>query len=286
MTNQGSDNSKTLFKQDLEISLLLEAIQQVYGYDFRGYNQAHVRRRILYRVQSLGLKSISELQHKLLHEDHFIEIVLRDLSINVTEMFRDPGFYRSLRTEVIPVLKTYPYIKVWHAGCSTGEEVYSFAILLQEEGLLDRAQVYATDFNPLVLETARKGIYPVSKIREFTQNYQASGGSFSFSDFYIARYDSVIMDQNLRKNIVFAEHNLVTDHVFAEVQIIICRNVLIYFNKELRDRVLRLFTESLVKGGYLGLGSKENIMFTAVADDFLVVDGSEKIYKKKIVLGI
>lgn len=286
MTKQGSDNSKTLFKQDLEISLLLEAIQQVYGYDFRGYNQAHVRRRILHRVQNLGLKSISELQHKLLHEDHFIEIVLRDLSINVTEMFRDPGFYRSLRTEVIPVLKTYPYIKVWHAGCSTGEEVYSFAILLQEEGLLDRAQVYATDFNPLVLETARKGIYPVSKIREYTQNYQASGGAFSFSDFYIARYDSVIMDQHLRKNIVFAEHNLVTDHVFAEVQIIICRNVLIYFNMELQNRVLRLFTESLVKGGYLGLGSKENIMFTAVADDFSVVNASEKIYKKKIVLGI
>ncbi len=286
MTKQGSDNSKKLFKQDLEISLLLEAIQQVYGYDFRGYNQAHVRRRILHRVQNLGLKSISELQHKLLHEDHFIEIVLRDLSINVTEMFRDPGFYRSLRTEVIPVLKTYPYIKVWHAGCSTGEEVYSFAILLQEEGLLDRAQVYATDFNPLVLETARKGIYPVSKIREYTQNYQASGGAFSFSDFYIARYDSVIMDQHLRKNIVFAEHNLVTDHVFAEVQIIICRNVLIYFNKELQNRVLRLFTESLVKGGYLGLGSKENIMFTAVADDFSVVNASEKIYKKKIVLGI
>lgn len=280
------DNNKLLFKQDLEISLLLEAIQQVYGYDFRGYNQAHVRRRILHRVQSLGLKSISELQHKLLHEDHFIEILLRDLSINVTEMFRDPGFYRSLRTEVIPVLKTYPFIKVWHAGCSTGEEVYSFAVLLQEEGLLDRTQVYATDFNPLVLETARKGIYPMSKIRDYTQNYQASGGACSFSDFYIARYDSVIMDQRLRKNIVFAEHNLVTDHVFAEVHIIICRNVLIYFNKALQNRVLRLFSESLVKGGYLGLGSKENIIFTEVADEFSIVDAAEKIYKKKIILGI
>jgi chemotaxis protein methyltransferase CheR len=287
MTRQSAEeSSKTLQKHDLEIRLLLEAIQQVYGYDFRGYNQAHIRRRILHRVQSMGLKSVSELQHKLLHEDHIIEIMLRDLSINVTEMFRDPGFYRSLRTEVIPMLKTYPFIKVWHAGCSTGEEVYSFAILLQEEGLLDRAQVYATDFNPLVLETARKGIYPVSRIKEYTQNYQDSGGMHSFSDFYIARYDSVIMDHNLRKNIVFAEHNLVTDHVFAEVHIVICRNVLIYFNKELQNRVLKLFSESLVKGGFLGLGSKESIMFTDVADAFVVVDASEKIYKKKIVSGL
>ncbi|MBK9292787.1 MAG: protein-glutamate O-methyltransferase CheR [Bacteroidetes bacterium] len=275
-----------LFKQDLEIRLLLEAIAQVYGYDFRGYNQAHVRRRILNRVNTLGLKSVSQLQHKLLHEEHFIEILLRDLSINVTEMFRDPGFYNSMRKEVVPVLRTYPYIKVWHAGCSTGEEVYSFAILLQEEGLLNRAQIYATDFNPVVLETARKGIYPVSRIKEYTQNYQASGGLCSFSDYYIARYDSVIMDQSLRKNIVFAEHNLVTDNVFAEVHIIICRNVLIYFNKELQNRVLKLFTESLVKGGFLGLGSKETIMFTDVADAYMVVDGNEKIYKKKILLGI
>lgn len=281
-----NEGSKELQKQDLEVRLLLEAIQQIYGYDFRGYNQAHVRRRILHRVQNLGLKSISELQHKLLHEEHFIEILLRDLSINVTEMFRDPGFYRSMRLEVIPVLKTYPFIKVWHAGCSTGEEVYSFAILLKEEGLLDRAQIYATDFNPIVLETARKGIYPVSRIKEYTQNYQASGGLQSFSDFYIARYDSVIMDHNLRKNVVFAEHNLVTDNVFAEVHVIICRNVLIYFNKDLQNRVLKLFADSLIKGGFLGLGSKENIMFTEVADTFTVVDASEKIYKKKIVLGI
>lgn len=283
---QESKNNNELFLQDLEIQLLLEAIKQVYGYDFSGYNPAHVRRRILHRVQTLGLKSISELQHKLLHEEHFVEVLLGDLSINVTEMFRDPGFYRSMRNEVIPVLKTYPYIKVWHAGCSTGEEVYSFAILLYEEGLLDRAQIYATDFNPVVLETARRGIYPVSRIKEYTQNYQASGGNFSFSDYYIARYDSVFMDQNLRKNIVFAEHNLVTDNVFAEVHVIICRNVLIYFTKPLQNRVLKLFTESLVKGGYLGLGAKENIMFTEVADAYTAIDPTEKIYKKKIVLGI
>ncbi|HMM12582.1 MAG TPA: protein-glutamate O-methyltransferase CheR [Bacteroidales bacterium] len=280
-----AEGSKEFFKQDLEIRLLLEAIHQVYGYDFKSYNQAHVRRRLLQRVQNLGLKSVSELQHRLLHEEHFVEILLRDLSINVTEMFRDPGFYRSIRKEVVPVLRTYPYLKIWHAGCSTGEEVFSFAILLHEEGLLDRTQIYATDFNPMVLETARKGIYPVSRIKEYTQNYQAAGGISSFSDYFLARYDSVIMDDKLRKNIVFAEHNLVTDNIFAEVHMIICRNVLIYFNKELQNRVLKLFSDSLVKGGYLGLGSKENIMFTEVAEAFTTVDGIEKIYKKKIVLG-
>lgn len=281
-----NDSGREIFLQDLEIGLLLQAIQQVYGYDFRGYNHTHVRRRILYRVNALGLRSVSELQHKLLHEEHFIEILLRDLSINVTEMFRDPSFYRCLRTEVIPVLKTYPFIKVWHAGCSTGEEVYSFAILLYEEGLLDRAQIYATDFNPIVLETARKGIYPVSRIKEYTQNYQASGGIYSFSDYYLARYDSVIIDNKLKKNIVFAEHNLVSDNVFAEVHIVICRNVLIYFNKDLQNRVLKLFANSLIKGGYLGLGAKESLMFTDVAGDFTLVDVNEKIYRKKIVLGI
>jgi chemotaxis protein methyltransferase CheR len=171
---------------------------------------------------------------------------------------------------------------VWHAGCATGEEVYSFAILLQEEGLYDRSQIYATDFNPIVLETAKKAIYPVSKIKEYTLNYQKSGGKNSFSDYYVARYESVIFNQSLKKNIVFAEHNLVTDGVFAEVNLIICRNVLIYFNKELQNKVTGLFTESLIKGGYLGLGSKENLMFTDVFDQYQVVDAKEKIYKKTI----
>lgn len=268
--------------EDIEIELLLEGVYRRFGYDFRGYNRAHVKRRLLHRLASLGLSSVSQLQHKILHEDLFFQVILRDLSINVTEMYRDPTFYKKLRTEVIPLLKTYPYLKVWHAGCSTGEEVYSVAILLLEEGLLDRTQIYATDFNPQVLEVAKKGIYPVSRIKEYTYNYQVAGGKHSFSNYYTARYDSVIFDLDLKKNIVFAEHNLVTDHVFAEVNLIICRNVLIYFNKQLQNRVVKLFTESLVKGGYLGLGSKENLMFTEVFDAFEVVDSKEKIYQKKV----
>ncbi len=274
--------SQLLQLQDLEIDLFLEAIFRYYGYDFRNYNRAHVKRRIIHRQQTLGLSSVSELQHRVLHEKDFIEHILRDLSINVTEMYRDPAFYLAMRKEVFPLLRTWPYIKIWHAGCSTGEEVYSFAIMLKEEGLYDRCQIYATDFNPLVIETAKKGIYPISKIKDYTYNYQQAGGLQSFSDYYIAKYDSAILDQSLRQNIVFAEHNLVTDSIFAEVQLILCRNVLIYFNKELQNKVVRIFKDSLVKGGFLGLGSKENLMFTDVYEAFEVVDPKEKIYKKKL----
>jgi chemotaxis protein methyltransferase CheR len=268
---------------NLEIDLLLEAIFIKYGYDFRNYSKAHIKRRLLFRLSTSNLKSISEMQHKVLHEADFFEVILRDLSINVTEMFRDPGFYLALRKEVVPVLKTYPYIKVWHAGCSTGEEVYSFAVLLKEEGLYDRTQIYATDFNRNVLDIAKKGIYPIDRIKEFTANYQSAGGTQSFSDYYMANYDSVIYDQSLKKNMVFAEHNLVTDSVFAEVNLVICRNVLIYFNKELQNRVINLFYDSLINGGYLGLGSKETIQFTSKVDKFEVINKEEKIYKKKIV---
>ena len=270
--------------QDIEIDLLLEGVFRKFGYDFRNYNKAHVKRRLIHRQQALGLKSISELQHKALHEPDFIQLILKDLSINVTEMYRDPGFYKSVRNEVFPILRTYPYIKIWHAGCATGEEVYSFAIMLKEEGLYNRAQIYATDFNPAVLETAKKGIYPISKIKDFTLNYQQAGGKQSFSDYYIAKYDSAILDPHLKQNVVFAEHNLVTDSVFAEVHLIICRNVLIYFNKNLQNTVVKLFSDSLVKGGFLGLGSKENLMFTEVYSHFEVVDAKEKIYKKRIHL--
>ena len=266
--------------QNNELEFFLEIIFRVFGYDFRNYNKAHVKRRILHRINNLELQSISQLQHKVLYEEGYFDMILRDLSINVTEMFRDPGFYKSMREEVIPILRTYPYIKIWHAGCATGEEVYSFAILLQEEGLYERAQIYATDFNPVVLEVAKKAIYPVQKIKDYTLNYQESGGKNSFSEYYVARYDSVNFDQSLKKNIVFAEHNLVTDSVFAEVNLIICRNVLIYFNKELQNKVISLFTESLIKGGFLGLGSKENLMFTDVFNQYQVIDSKEKIYKK------
>jgi chemotaxis protein methyltransferase CheR len=269
--------------QNTEIDLLLESVFRIFGYDFRNYNKAHIRRRILHRITNLKLESVSQFQHHVLHVEGFFDQLLRDLSINVTEMFRDPGFYRSMRNEVLPILKTYPYLKIWHAGCSTGEEVYSLAILLQEEGLYDRTQIYATDFNPDVLETAKKAIYPLSRIKEYTLNYQASGGTHSYSDYYHANYDSAIFSPSLKQNVVFAEHNLVTDSVFAEVNLIICRNVLIYFNKELQNKVVNLFTESLVKGGFLGLGSKENLMFTDVYDLFQVIDHKEKIYKKKMI---
>ncbi len=268
---------------NLEIELILQAIFNKYGYDFRNYSKAHVKRRLLNRLHASKLKSISEMQHKVLYEPDYFETLLRDLSINVTEMFRDPGFYLALRKEVIPILKTYPFFKVWHAGCSTGEEVYSFAVLLMEEGIYDRAQIYATDFNHDVLDIAKKGIYPIERIKEYTANYQAAGGTQSFSDYYMANYDSVIYDQSLKKNLVFAEHNLVTDSVFAEVNLIICRNVLIYFNKELQNRVISLFYESLINGGYLGLGSKETLQFTNKYEKFAVVNNDEKIYKKKLL---
>lgn len=280
MINELDNNNHTI---NIEIDLILEGIYNKYGYDFRNYSKAHVKRRLLNRLSASKLNSISEMQHKVLHDPKYFEILLRDLSINVTEMFRDPGFYLALRKEVIPILKTYPFFKVWHAGCATGEEVYSFAVVLKEEGIYDRAQIYATDFNHDVLDVAKKGIYPIDRIKEYTSNYQAAGGTQSFSDYYMANYNSVIYDQSLKKNLVFAQHNLVTDSVFAEVNLIICRNVLIYFNKELQNRVINLFHDSLINGGYLGLGSKETLQFTSKATKFDIVNGNEKIYKMKIV---
>ncbi len=277
---KGLENTNQII--NIEIDLILKAIYAQYGYDFRNYSKAHIKRRLLNRMGASNLRSISEMQHKVLHDPQFFDEILKDLSINVTEMFRDPSFYLALRKDVIPILKTYPFFKVWHAGCSTGEEVYSFAVLLMEEGIYDRAQIYATDFNHEVLDIAKKGIYPIDRIKEYTSNYQAAGGTRSFSDYYMANYNSVIYDQSLKKNLVFAEHNLVTDGVFAEVNLIICRNVLIYFNKELQNRVITLFHESLANGGYLGLGSKESLQFTNQVDNFEVINSSEKIYKKRI----
>ncbi|HPE87330.1 MAG: protein-glutamate O-methyltransferase CheR [Bacteroidales bacterium] len=267
--------------EEIELELLLEAIYRKYGYDFRNYGKAHIKRRIKHRQTSASLESISMMQHQVLHNENFFELLLRDLSINVTEMFRDPGFYATLRQEVIPVLKTYPFIKIWHAGCSTGEEVYSMAILLQEEGLLNRVQIYATDFNQAVLQKAREGIFPIDRIKEYTLNYQKSGGKKSFSNYYTAHYNSVIMNADLKKNVVFADHNLVTDSVFAEVNLIICRNVLIYFDKELQDKVIHLFNESLTNGGILCLGSKENLRFSSSFPAFQPINEAHKIYRKK-----
>lgn len=266
---------------DLEIEILLQAIFNRYGYDFRDYSKAHVRRRILNRMQLAHLPSISMLQHKVLHEPDFAGLLLSDLSINVTEMFRDPAFYQAVRQEVIPLLKTWSYIKIWHAGCSTGEEVYSMAILLKEEGLLDKVQIYATDFNQHALDRAKEGIYPVASMKKYAQNYQNSGPRAAFSDYYHARYDAAIMDASLKKNIVWANHNLVTDSDFTETQLIVCRNVLIYFNERLQNKVHGLFHSSLVNGGILCLGNKESMRYTDYQVDFEELNKTQKIYKKK-----
>lgn len=265
---------------NIEIKLLLEAVFLKYGYDFRNYSQAHVKRRIMHRLSVSGCENITQMIHEVLYDQSFFNKLLLDLSINVTEMFRDPSFYQALRQKVIPNLKTYPFIKIWHAGCSTGEEAYSLAIILKEEGLYDKVQIYATDFNQLVLKKAKEGIYPINLIKEYTYNYQKSGGLNSFADYYNAKYDSVIIDTELKKNIVFADHNLVLDGVFGEMNLIICRNVLIYFNRELQDRVIKLFSDSLVHGGFLCLGSKENLRFSKYSNNFLDVEKNEKIYKK------
>lgn len=281
MDNQQITNSQRIEYENIEIDLLLEAIFRKCGYDFKDYSKASVKRRILRRLSLSGLKNISEMQHKLLHDSTFFETLLLDLSINVTEMFRDPSCYLNLRNVVIPVLKTYPFIKIWHAGCSTGEEVYSMVILLKEEGMYDRAQIYATDFNEVVVKKAKSGIFPVDCIKSYTANYQKAGGKESFANYYTADYESVIMDQSLKKNIVFAHHNLVTDGVFGEMNLIMCRNVLIYFDKKLQNRVFNLFWESLCYGGFLCIGSKESIRFSDCSDNFEDVVEREKMYKKK-----
>ncbi|MBI1288631.1 MAG: protein-glutamate O-methyltransferase CheR [Flavobacteriales bacterium] len=265
----------------MEIELLLEAVFRKYGYDFREYSKAHVKRRVLSRLRLSRIESVSMMQHLVLHDADFAALLLKDLSINVTEMFRDPNFYKAIRETVVPILKTWSYIKLWHAGCSTGEEVYSMAILLKEEGLYDRTQIYATDFNHHVLKHAKEGIYPAELMKKYAKNYQDSGAKGSFSDYYHAQYDSAIMDASLKKNIVWANHNLVTDSDFAETQMVVCRNVLIYFNKELQNKVHGLFHNSLVNGGILCLGNKESLQFSEYQSHFDVLDKKQKIYKKK-----
>ncbi|MEP7106976.1 MAG: protein-glutamate O-methyltransferase CheR [Ferruginibacter sp.] len=265
----------------IKISLLLEALFQKYGYDFRQYSEAHIRRRIRGSMIMSGLEDISQMQSKVLNDETFASKLLQDLSITVTEMFRDPGFYKSLRENVIPVLKTYPFIKIWHAGCSTGEEAYSISIILQEEGLYERTTIYATDFNQQALNQAKEGIFSNSMMKEYTSNYQLSGGKESFSGYYSSHYDNVILNQSLKKNIVWANHNLVTDSVFAEVHLILCRNVLIYFDRNLQNQVQRLFYDSLINGGVLCLGSKESLQFTDLYDKYSELDKKQRIFKKK-----
>jgi chemotaxis protein methyltransferase CheR len=266
--------------EQIEIELLLEGIYRQYGFDFRSYAYASIRRRLWKRIEEEGLSTITDLQNKVLHEPEMMEKLLLDLSINVTAMFRDPTFYRVFREQVVPHLRTYPFIRVWHAGCATGEEVYSMAILLEEEGLYERSRIYATDINEVVLQKAKSGIFPLERMQEYTENYIAAGGKRSFSDYYTAKYDGALFSPALTKNVVFSQHNLVTDRSFSEFNVILCRNVLIYFDKTLQARVLTLFYDSLAMFGILALGSKESLRFSPYEECYEQINGPEKIYRK------
>ncbi len=265
--------------EQIETEVLLEAIFRRWGYDFRHYARSSLRRRLNHRLGLSKLKHLSELIPRILRDEEFFNLLLKDLSVTVTEMFRDPDFYVALRKEVIPVLKTYPFVKIWHAGCATGEEVYSMAILLKEEGFYDRTRIYATDYNNHSLEVAREGVYSLENIRAYTKNYNAAGGTASFSDYYTAKYQAAKISESLKENVTFANHNLVTDGVFGEMNLIVCRNVLIYFDKVLQDRVLSLFRESLCRRGFLCVGSRETIDFSSVRNGFETVSEKSRVFR-------
>jgi chemotaxis protein methyltransferase CheR len=265
---------------EIELALLLEGVYRRYGFDFREYAPASLRRRVWRRVHAEGVSTISALQEKLLHDPACMERLLLDLSINVTAMFRDPTFYVAFREKVVPLLRTYPFTRIWVAGCSTGEEVYSLAILLQEAGVYDRTRIYATDINDTVLDRARRGVFPLEKMREYTQNYISAGGERAFSEYYLAKYDGAQFQRSLVENVVFAQHNLVSDRSFNEFNVIVCRNVMIYFDRALQDRVHRLFYESLMTFGVLALGAKESIRFSHFEDRYEDLDEGERLYKK------
>ena len=264
----------------LEIELLLEGVYRHYGFDFRSYAYASLKRRIWKRIHAEGLPTVSSLQERVLHDPHVMERLLLDLSVNVTAMYRDPTFYCAFREKAVPLLRTYPFVRLWHAGCSTGEEVFSMAILLEEEGLYERARIYATDINELVLRQAKTGIFPLEKMQDYTQNYLRAGGKRSFSEYYTTAYNGALFNASLLRNVVFAQHNLVTDRSFAEFNVILCRNVMIYFDRELQNRVHGLFYGSLSNFGILGLGSKESLRFTDYEDRYEPLEVKEKIYRR------
>ena len=264
----------------IEVELLLEAVQMRYGYDFRRYSKSSIERRLIQFMIDKNCPNLSEVMGKLLRSSTFFYELLPYFTISVTALFRDAFFYLALREKVVPMLRTWPHFKVWHAGCATGEEAFSMAILLQEFDLLARATIYGTDISHAALETARKGMYSLEIIKQGSTNYRQAGGLFSLSNYYHAKYNAALLDPNLRKKITFSPHNLVIDKSFGEMQMIVCRNVLIYFNNELQDHVLKLFAESLEYGGYLCLGDKESLLFSSIADQFSVVDEKARIYKK------
>jgi chemotaxis protein methyltransferase CheR len=264
----------------IEVQLLLEAIYRHYGFDFRGYAPGSLKRRLWRRAYAEKLETMSALQDRVLHDPAVMERLLLDLSINVTSMFRDPTFFTALREKVVPLLRTYPFVRIWNAGCSTGEETFSLAILLREEGLYDRTRIYATDINDSVLERARAGVFPIEKMRSYTENYIRAGGTESFSSYYSTDGDTARFAPELVDQVVFAQHNLVSDAPFNEFNLIVCRNVMIYFGKSLQDRVHELFYESLDPFGILALGHKESIKFTKYEERYEALDPQEKLYRK------
>ena len=265
---------------DIELPLLLDAILSKYHYDFRGYSKASLKRRLSAAISKFQCRSLSQLQDKILHDRNAFLALLDFLTVQVSEMFRDPSYFRSLREKVVPFLRTYPSLKIWVAGCSSGEEVYSLAILLREEGLLEKTIIYATDINPHALQQAEDGVYSIDRVATFTENHHKSGGHSSLSDYYTAAYGKVVFNKSLKKYIVFSDHSLATDSVFAEVQFISCRNVLIYFNRPLQDRAIGLFHDALCRKGFLGIGSRESLRFSSYAEIFTDVVKEDRIFQK------
>lgn len=265
---------------NMEIEFLLEAIYRLSGYDFRQYARSSINRRIFNRMRMENMDTVTALLEKVIHEPGFLDQILNDFSINVTEMFRDPDFFKALREEVVPELSGLQQIRIWHAGCSSGEEVFSMAIILEEAGLLDKSLIYATDFNEDILEMAKQGIFPLNKMQLYTKNYLKAGGTRAFSEYYKTDHQHAYIDPKLMKNIIFWQHNLVTDQTFNEFDVIICRNVLIYFTTALQSKVQRLFYESLPVGGFLGLGDKETLRFSEVSQAYELFVPGEQIYQK------
>ena len=272
-------NEEALF--DLEVRLLLDAVYQRYHQDFRDYAMASVRRRVRQAMQRLDCQRVADLQHLILHEPDAFAQALPFFTVQVSEMFRDPAYFQALRVHVIPILRTYPSLKFWVAGCSQGEEVWSLAILLAEEGLLERSLIYATDINPQALRAAESATHEARRVAGFSKNYQAAGGTGSLSDYYSSAYGRAVFDRQLRKHVVFADHSLATDSVFSEVHLVSCRNVLIYFNAGLQDRAIGLFRDALVHRGFLGLGSRESLRFGANAGSFEPLVAAQKLFRKK-----
>jgi len=264
----------------LEIDLLVQALYEAYGFDFRQYSRPSLRRRIWRRVDAEGLVTVTGLLERVLHDQRAVQRLISDLSVSVSAMFRDPTFFAVFRKKVVPLLRTYPFIRIWNAGCSTGEEAYSLAILIREAGLYDRTRIYATDMNEAALDQARAGSFPIAKMRDYTANYIEAGGTHSFSEYYAAAGDRVVFERSLSENVVFAQHNLVTDRSFNDFQVILCRNVMIYFDRQLQARVHDLLYESLVNFGILGLGIRESLSFTAHADHYERLDEDQQLYRK------